>query len=43
MNISWDIKVESIKLHKYEHTTYSEDWWDQEESKPLKLPKLKKI
>ena len=39
MNISWDIKVESIKLHKY----YSEDWWNQEESKPLKLPKLKKL
>ena len=32
MNISWDIKVESIKHHK------TETWWNKE--KP-KLPKLK--
>ena len=34
MNISWDIKVESIKHHK------TETWWNKE--KP-KLPKLKKV
>ena len=34
MNISWDIKVESIKHHK------TKTWWNKE--KP-KLPKLKKV
>ena len=34
MNISWDIKVESIKKH------HEEKWWNKE--KP-KLPKLKKV
>ena len=36
MNISWDIKVDSIKKH------HKEEWWDEEE-KSIKLPKLKKL
>ena len=36
INLSWDIKVESIKQ---KHT---ETWWN-EEPKELKLPKLKKV
>tara|TARA_R100000664_G_C2686234_1_gene92175 strand:+ start:297 stop:641 length:345 start_codon:yes stop_codon:yes gene_type:complete len=35
MNISWDIKVESIKKH------HTEEWWNKEES--AELPKLKKM
>ena len=37
MNISWDIKIGSIKKHNYEA------WWSKEDSESLKLPKLKKI
>ena len=37
MNISWDIKVESIKHHK------TETWWNEKESKSPKLPKLPKL
>ena len=37
MNISWDIKVESIKKH------HKEAWWNKEGPDKLKLPKLKKV
>ena len=37
MNISWDIKVESIKKHHHEA------WWNDEESNSLEIPKLKKV
>ena len=36
MNISWDVKVESIKQK------HIETWWNEEPDK-LKLPKLKKV
>jgi len=37
MNISWDVKVESIKKH------HKEEWWDKEKPNKLKLPKLKNV
>ena len=36
MNISWDIKVESVKER------YVESWWNGKQKKELTLPKLKK-
>ena len=36
MNLSWDVKVESIKQK------HIETWWDKDQDK-LKLPKLKKV
>ena len=36
LNLSWNIKVETIKKHK------TEQWWDEETSSEVKLPKLKK-
>ena len=37
MNISWDIKVESIK------EKHVEAWWNKEQKKEINLPKLKKV
>ena len=36
MNISWDIKVDSIKK------THIEKWWNKKNSPELELPKFKK-
>ena len=36
MNISWDVKVETIKQHQ------TEDWWNKAKLTPIKAPKIKK-
>ena len=37
LNISWNIKVETIKKHK------TDSWWNKDLSPALKMPKLKKV
>ena len=37
LNLSWNVKVETIKKH------HTEDWWDKETPTKVKLPNLKKV